>query len=469
MVKQDIKKNNSKLFAYLKGKLFVFLVMFSIIQIFIISKIEFTAWPEMSLWPYLLLKGWLPYKDFAMVHTPLLIFFLSLFNKIFGSGVLQLKYFTWAFIVFSNFTLFFVVKKLFNEKKALLATFIYIPLLMFFQGNGLWFDLALAPLGILIYFFLTKKKYFWSGIFFFLAIFTKQTAIWFSVPIAFQFLGSHEFSVKKAWPAIDYFLLGLLIPTLITLLTFWVFKFLPNFSFWAIKFGIFYLPRAEGQIHLPSLRELLVSFIPFLFLVLYIYVSKKKVNWALVVWTIFGILGAYPRWEWFHYQPALPFVAIVASLVFFKLNKKIEKIMWSLLFIAVIFLSGRYIYRNWGLETRFYDKQTQRVVSEVKEQVKTNDSIQVINYWDNIYPLTDTLPSFKPWIPYLSWYLKYPSVEKRYIYEIALNKPLLIVEKKFEEFSQNSYEIPEVKIFIDRFYSPINTIEEKIDILLLNQ
>lgn len=459
----------NKIDSFLKNKLFLIAVFVSFIQIIILFKIQFTAWPEMNLWPYLILKGWLPYKDFAIVHTPFLIFLLSFFNKIFGVGISQLKYFTWAYIVFSNLVLFFVTKKLFDEKKALLALILYIPLLIFFQGNGLWFDLALAPLGLLIYFFLTQKKYLFAGIFFFLAIFTKQTAIWFFIPISFQILGSHEFSIKKSWLAIDYLALGFFIPTLITLLMFWIFKFLPDFSFWAIKFGIFYLPKATGQIHFPGLRELAISFIPFLFLLLYVYRSKKKTNWSLVIWTIVGILGVYPRWEWFHYQPSLPFIALIISITFFESKEKVDKYIWFSIFVLFIFLSGRFIYRNWGLETRFYDGLTQKVVSEVKGRVKPDDKIQVINYWDNIYPLTDTLPSFKPWIPYLSWYLKYPSVESKYTYEITTNKPLLIVQGKFEEVSPNSYEIPQVESFINHFYTPLNTIEEKVDILLLNQ
>jgi hypothetical protein len=459
----------NKIKTFFKSKLYLVAIIFSIIQLFVLSKVEFIAWPEMNLWPYLVLKGWLPYKDIAIVHTPLLILFLSVFNKIFGVGISQLKYFTWAFVVFSNLTLFFFVKKLLDQKKALFALFIYIPLLIFFQGNGLWFDLALAPLGLLIYFFLTKKKYLFAGIFFFLAVFTKQTAVWFSIPIIFQILESHDFSIKKSWPGMDYFLLGLLIPTLITLLTFWVFKFLPDFIFWAIKFGVFYLPHAAGQIHFPALRELLVSCIPFLFLALYIYKFKKKTNWSLVIWTIVGILGVYPRWEWFHYQPSLPFLALIISITFFESKEKIFKYIWILIFLLFITALGRFIYRNWGLETRFYDSQTQKVVSGVKGKVKPNDQIQVINYWDNIYPLTNTLPSFKPWIPYLSWYLKYPSIEKRYIYEITTNKPLLIVQGKFEEVSPNSYEIPQVKSFINHFYSTFSTIDQKVDILLPNK
>lgn len=457
-----------KILTLIKKSSLLFLIILILFQLFIFTKTEFTAWPEMNLWPYLILKGWLPYKDFAIVHTPFLIFILSLFNKIFGVGIAQLKFFTWAFIVFSNLTLFFVVKKLFDEKKALLTLFIYIPLLIFFQGNGLWFDLALAPLGILIYFFLAKEKYLLVGIFFFLSIFTKQTAIWFSIPILFQILQRHKFSIKGSWLAVDYFLLGLLSPALITLILFWIFKFLPEFSFWAIRFGVLYLPGAFGQIHFPSLKELIVSFVPFLFLFLYLYKFKKKTNWPLVVWAIFGILGTYPRWEWFHYQPALPFVAIIASLVFFNSNKKIERVVWSLLFIAVIFLSGRYIYRNWGLETRFYDSQTKKVVIEVKEKVLPNDKIQVINYWDNIYPLTDTLPSFKPWIPYLSWYLKYPSIENKYVYEMGINKPNVIVQGKFVENSPNSYLIFELQSFLENFYVPIKTIDGQVDVLLLN-
>ena len=98
------------------------------VHLFLLFNLSFTAWPEMLAWPFFILKGWLPYKDFAMVHTPLLVLDLALFNKIFGVGAAQLKIYSWVLILFTDLTLFYVVKKLWSVKKALSSLLFFIPL-----------------------------------------------------------------------------------------------------------------------------------------------------------------------------------------------------------------------------------------------------------------------------------------------------------------------------------------------------
>src|SRR3990167_10635934 len=87
------------------------------IHLFFLISLSFTAWPEILAWPYFILKGWLPYRDFAMVHTPLLVLDLALFSKIFGIGAMQLKIYAWALIVLTDLTLFYVTRRLWNAKK----------------------------------------------------------------------------------------------------------------------------------------------------------------------------------------------------------------------------------------------------------------------------------------------------------------------------------------------------------------
>ncbi len=45
--------------------------------------INYTAWPEMLAWPYLILQGWLPYRDIAIAHNPLMLLDLVIFFKLF--------------------------------------------------------------------------------------------------------------------------------------------------------------------------------------------------------------------------------------------------------------------------------------------------------------------------------------------------------------------------------------------------
>jgi len=68
-----------------------FLVAILLLHVIFLLNLKFTAWPEMLFWPYLMLKGWLPYRDIAIAHTPVLLADLTIFFKIFGLGLLQLK------------------------------------------------------------------------------------------------------------------------------------------------------------------------------------------------------------------------------------------------------------------------------------------------------------------------------------------------------------------------------------------
>src|SRR3972149_2607064 len=112
----------------MKGKIFWAALALIFVHVLILVNLSFTAWPEMLAWPFFILKGWLPYRDFAMVHTPLLVLDLALFNKIFGMGAIQLKIYGWVLIALTDLTLFYVAKKLWNLKSALLSLLFFIPL-----------------------------------------------------------------------------------------------------------------------------------------------------------------------------------------------------------------------------------------------------------------------------------------------------------------------------------------------------
>jgi 4-amino-4-deoxy-L-arabinose transferase-like glycosyltransferase len=227
--------------------------------------LKFTAWPEMMLWPYLILHGWKPYTDIAIAHTPNLIYLLAGFYKIFGVGEIQLKIFTWSLVFATCLIFYFVCKNLYGRKIATLSLIIYLFLYVFYEGNGLWFDLALTPLAILIYYFLHKRKLFIAGIIWGLAFFTKQTAFWFLPVILVTSL-----ALKLKFSKLINFIYGVAIVFVIELGILYAFNIQNDFLNWAINFGIFILPRSSGQINLPNIATIIKSFF-FLFGILFIY------------------------------------------------------------------------------------------------------------------------------------------------------------------------------------------------------
>jgi len=435
---------------------FLLLILFFGLHLFLLMNLKFTAWPEMLLWPYLMIHNLLPYKDVAIVHTPHLIVHLAIFYKIFGVGTVQLKIYTWFFIAITDLIVFWVVNKLFNKRVALISILAFMFWQLFFDGNGLWFDLMLVPIAILMFLLVEKKKYFLSGIFWVIMFFTKQTAVWFLIPIAYEMLRNKNARQTN----ILNFIYGTITTSLIFLIGIWLWGVFPNFYNWAINFGIFVLPKSQGQIQLPDIKNLTVSLFPFLvFIPLILKTRGKNVN--LLIWAIAGVMGAYPRFEYFHFQPALPFLAIATALTLEILDKKTH---WFKLFIIFyifgsIYLFANFFMRNWGEGVRFNEADVTDVVNYVKSNSKPGDKIFVMNWWDNIYPLTNTFPATDPWVPQLSWYQELPGIQDEEVKNIASSKPKLILLQDYTETGLSSYIPQKVYSYVLANYK----LKEKID------
>jgi len=429
-------------------KLIIFVLL--IIQVGLLFKLSFTAWPEMIVRPYLILKGWLPYRDFIMEHNFLLLVDLAVFNSIFGVGLPQLKIYTWVLIVLTDFTLFLVTKKLWNSKVALVSLLFYIPMQIIYNGNGLWFDLSLAPFALLIFYFLKRKKYFLVGVFWALSFLIKQTAFWFILPIFFSFFDDSE---KRKFNKINSLFSGIVIVFFVSWVVLAALGIASYYFKWSIKYGIFLLPRIQGVTKLPSLKEFLVSFFPY-FIFLPFLVLKKGKEKDLILWAFFSLFGIFPRFELFHFQPSIPFLSIVFGLMFFYFWKKtIIRVILILYLIGCLTLFLEVVVREWGKEDRFWGEKEKNISFFVKSKVKENEKIYVLNYWDSLYAMTNTLPVAKPLVPFLPWYLDYDNLKESIIKDVYLGMPRVIVKGDYNNYGLGSYKIPEIDKMIERYYT----------------
>ena len=427
-----------------------------LVHVILLINLKFTAWPEMQLWPYLILKGWLPYRDIAIVHNPALLADLTIFNRVFGLGIWQLKIYTWLTILSIDALLFWIVRKFWNIKTAFYTLAFFIPLQLYYEGNGLWFDLSLAFVALLVYFFVMKKDYFKAGLFWALAFLVKQTAFWFLIPIGIYALqdGALKASLKS-------FFTGLFLVFVPTFMIMWVLGILPDYLFWAYKFGLGVLPRASGQISFPDIKTAISALIPLLILSFLAIDYERKRMGGLLAWVLAGFMGAFPRWELFHFQPAAPFLAIIVAVLASSFKDKTILFKLFFVFYSVVsaFVIGRFILRDWGGEVRFMDTMTLKVANYVRGVSEKNERIYVLNFWDNIYPLTDTFPAMKPWIPHLSWYMNMPGVQQRLVDSLAKEPPSLIVFRQYTAAGLSSYRPPLIDDFIRENYA----VSYKID------
>jgi len=439
-------------------KLPLFLLI--LVHLFILAKTSFTAWPEMILWPYFLLKGLLPYRDIAMAHNPLLIFDLAFFYKIFGVSLLSLKIYSWLLVIITDFMLFFVAKKFIrNSKTTLLVLAFYVFWQPYFEGNGVWFDLVLAPLAILIFYSLHQKKLFLAGVLTGLSILTKQTAFLFLVPIFFTIW----FLFEKKLKTIKEFLFGLTLP--FVLFFAWLFYqgIITDYYFWGVKFGSFYLPKSSGQIQLPTIKQLLSLSVPYAFVFLSILTfivnrarngeEKRKII-LLIIWCFFTALGVYPRFGLFHFQPSLPFLALISGIMisesslWFKKHKKAPLLIFLVFIIGgSLYLQGRFYWLHWRKPDRFFEKETLEAASWLTKNTKRDEKIFILNSWDHLYALSGTLPAVSPWVPTLPWYLEYDKIQDGVVADLEVVKPNLIVFEPYRREGLGSYK-PEM---INRF------------------
>ncbi|MCX6705006.1 MAG: hypothetical protein NT162_01570, partial [Candidatus Woesebacteria bacterium] len=256
------------------------------------------------------------------------------------------------------------------------------------------------------------------------------------------------------------FILGTFVIFSLFIIALLLFGILPNFWNWAVKFGIFILPKAQEQIQLPDLKNLIVSVFPFLIFIPLIWKTGRK-NINLLIWAIAGCLGAYPRFEYFHFQPALPFLAISSALVFAvgKNKSKLIKIFIPIYIIGSIYLFAGYFMRNFKEGVRFYEKDVQDVVSYVRKNTTSNDRIFVMNWWDNVYALSGRLPAADPWVPQLSWYMETPEIQEKMVNDLVASKPKLIIFNPYSESGLSAYIPQKVYNYVIANYK----LKEKVD------
>ena len=435
----------------------ILLILALVAHLLLLLLTKFTAWPEMLTWPYQLLEGWRPYQDIAIVHTPLLIVILSAFYKIVGVGIFQLQIFTWIVALASTFLAWIITKKLWGPKVAIIAAFIYPLYHIFYEGNGLWFDLLLAPLFLFIYYLIRNKSYIAAGIIFAASLFTKQTAIWIVIPVFIDLFLSGSRKIWELEKRYIPFLYGAVLIILFGTIVMYLSGILPYFTHWAIEFGILTLPMLPGQIALPDVTEFMKSIFPLTPLLILVLLSRDKKTTTMLLWSIFASFGVYPRWELFHFQPAIPFMVVGTALLVDRATRiaKItarQIVIFVTLFLVLVLFARSFI-RSCGSSVRFYDKTIEEVVASVQLFSKNSDGIYVINYWDSVYALSDRKPVTKPLVPYIPWYLEYQDLGEYIALQVRSTLPAVIVRGDYED-GLSSYRIEFLEDTIDRYYVP---------------
>ncbi len=372
------------------------------LHILLLANLQFIPWPENLTWPYLNSLGLSYYKDIFVLYPPFYWELLSWFYKFFGLSMQSLQLLSWTFVAVTDFILWIVAKR--NWK----VVAIYLPLQIFFGGNGLWVDHLLAPFFLLSYHFFQTKKYFFLGLCLGLALLTKQTAVYFIFTLALLLL-QKKTSPKQILTTIC----GLVIPLIGLFIYLISNNQLAYFYNDAIKYILLFHTKHPLQTQLPTLRQSIVVMLLYL-PVTFTLLKKRQIT--LLVLLISASLGVFTRFEYFHLQPALPFLAMA-----------LISSVWVLIFYAVfILLFFKFLFSSWHQSPRFFDESTISNAKLMRSYIGNGETL-VINTWDQYYWLTDSLPVGRFFVPSTPWTMDYPGNQQRIVANLAKNTPRYII------------------------------------------
>ncbi len=411
----------------------LFLLIF--LHILLLYKITYIAWPENLLWPYLNLHGLKFYTDIFYIYPPLYVTILSLFDRFAGVSPASLQVLSYLVIGLTDILLWFV------SGKRYLPLLIYIPLQIFFEGNGLWPDQLLAPIFLGAYWCHQNKKYFFLGLLLGLALLTKQTAGYFVLGL---FLLTKSLKVVPGLAAALFLVIA-------------YFVFNNNFGGFfedGIRYILTYHAGNSLQVLWPNKSQLIVTGLVFLPALVIGLQSRRR----LLLLTLLAALGIFTRFEYFHLQPALPFAAMLLS-----------GSLLTIPFLAVFaFLFLRFFVSNSSLPARFVTADILANAKTVNSVIAPGSRTFFFNSWDHYYYLTDTLPAGNYFVSQTPWNWSYPGVEEKFIRIMETDKPKHVVMGSCFQLKNVCYRPEKIAVYLNRNYREVLKLSDGTGIFEYN-
>lgn len=426
----------------------------------------FTFWPEMLNWPYFIARGLLPYRDFLMIHTPVLPYLLALIYETFGFRTLTLRFFGAALLGTGSFLVTVVVyQRTRRISWAFLAGLLSGYLALAFGSNHVWFEslLALELLGL--YYCLISHwqeqrawKMVLAGAIFGVAVLTKQTALYI-LPLPLVYLLLFYKQDGNLWKTVKTItLFGVPIVFLIAVFLTWLWGqgILANFWEWGVKF-VFLKPflgkATESFVLLPNTRQTFLLGVLFL-AGGFVAVKTRSIALRLVLWgSLFALFFALPRFDYFHLIPA-GYLLVIGVVLFLSERKGYANI---LLFLTMVATTTAIFLKNLSYSHTFLEKPIMEASVYLSKNY-SGQSLFVLNGPDQLYFLTGKLPAVLPWVPQLPWYLDYYG--DKFSRDFRVNLPDVIVFQPYLEKPIDGLGAYRPKKVVEYFFANYQKVKE---------
>lgn len=441
-------------FQYINKYKIILLVV--LLHTFLLLRTQFTLWPEIVSFPYLLQNGFVIYKDFIHVYPPLLTFILYLFFNIVGYKIVAIKVAVWAFILIGDFILYLIAKKLLSyDKYILFPLILYVFLQTFLEGNMLWFDTALTvPVLIFTYCVLNSR---WNGaIVSVIALcLLKQNAVFIFAGFFFYLVFRQQWKILKKLVLISFVSLFILL----------VYLGLQNSFRQAFEWVVWYPSRFwtsfPGYIQMSLTKHQILTVILISIPALFLFIKRKGGIVSFLF--ILSLMGVYPRFSFFHFQPALA-VGAVCFLLLIKYCKVNYLLVLIVATLSTIYIIKPFLVTATASDTRFFSESEISLSEKLKKTIPSNSRVYLLNIPSQMYVLTNTLPP-KPWVDNYGWYFEMPGEQDQMLRVWKENPPTYIVWKEKMAgnwYDPGVYEPQMVVSYIQTYYEQRWKIENDI-------
>lgn len=316
------------------GELMLWLASFGLGGLLVLARLiwlDFVAGVRFVLHPWLIRQGFLPYRDIADQHAPLLPAVLALLVPFFPDP-LTLNYVVLAAVLLATVILVVLVsRQLFGRTAAIAALVFFMLWEPVFATHGLYYESALGMLYLLalLVWHGTSGAARWrpllSGLLLGTAVLVKQQAIIVVLGyIAWRVLVSYhrEEPAHVGLKDIAVFTAGAMFLPALSVIYFAIHGILGEYFFWTVTFN--FGDFAEQAVKWPTWKQAVYIAPAFLLVPPFLFWGVQSwrrgrheaARLALLAILLAGSLTpVYPRFELFHFEAAVPLLAVVAGAV----------------------------------------------------------------------------------------------------------------------------------------------------------
>lgn len=415
---------------------FIYVILASIIltHIFILTRLIYFPYPELFIYPYLTNNGLLPYREILDQHFPGPMFLPINLDNLGMNTPEVARFWSISIVVAIHLMLFFVAGKLFkSKKKALLVNILFLLWQPFFEGWVLWID-SFLPIFFLPAFYALYKSCQGSrggqgsrgegwvlicGLFLGLGIVFKQTILPLSL-----FVFIYLYWVTRTLKKLLVYSLGVFVPVSLMLayiIGIGVFK---DFWFWTVIFNLTTYAefgRGSGPDWAHLSRALFVFGLPFLIL---LRIKLKEVQ-MLAIFLAGALIGLSTRFDFVHFQPALPFAILAAVYGLGGLGRLGRLGVLGVYGLVMIWWLITFYRGHLGDRVISFEPEVKKLAEKVMGYTKKKEKIFVFGTAPHLYQMTNTMPAGDVFVFPFPWFFK--ESEQRLLEGIIKDQPKIIV------------------------------------------